>query len=427
MGGTSDDVQVVIIAGGAGSRLQHILSDTPKVLAPVNGRPFLSLVLDLLVQQGVRYVHLCLGYGADNVIRFIQNDGNRGLSVTHTVESQPLGTGGSLAAAAPFLRDEFLVLLGDTYTPVDLWDVRRRWRSVGTPAAMTVLENWDRYVPSNVAVTADFVSRYDKQAPLGTLAMVDYGIYCMRRSVVEALSPGSYDLADVLGPLIAGRRLAALPVAHRFYEIGSPAGYAEFVHLQPGGLPEAPIPWRPPTKRALASRSIHRTPWIDVREDDIQEADGRRSVFTVVSRRDSVLVVPVTAAGRLVMVQQYRYAAARWSLEFPQGYCEPGESVLEAAARELREETGYEIVDARVLASDLYEAGDWARQNFSVVRATIRLSAVPDREPNELGMHVAEVDEAELLTHLRAGLLCDAATVAALSLAGLRVGEGVVK
>src|SRR4051812_6831922 len=61
-------VDVAVLAGGLGTRLRSVLGETPKILAPVAGRPFLDHLLDWLAGFGARRVVLCLGVGADMVL-----------------------------------------------------------------------------------------------------------------------------------------------------------------------------------------------------------------------------------------------------------------------------------------------------------------------------------------------------------------------
>ncbi|MGN9908692.1 NUDIX domain-containing protein [Phytohabitans sp. LJ34] len=424
--------QVVMVAGGMGTRLSAKLPPgTPKILAGVQGRPFLAYVLALLATQGVRRLHMCLGVGADAVLDAVERHRPPDLCVTSTVEVEPLGTAGCLRAAAAMVEEEFILLLGDTYTPVDLRELVRRHRAIGTEASMAVLHNRDWLVPSNVAVAGDRVTVYDKQAGPGVFAYIDYGIAIMRRSVIVRI-PHLFpvDLDVLFQSMIDSRDLGAVPVDHRFYEIGSPEGYAEFIRLvstgtlprltppasrSPGPPSPRDTPYRRPTKRRLDSRTVFRSDWMSVREDSIQLDDGSVSNFAVVSRADFVVVVCEFPDGRLLMTEQYRYAIGRWSLEFPQGAQGRDEDVVDAALRELREETGWIGAEARLLPGRFHEAGDWASHGFSLVQVVPahRKQATPDA--SEAGLRTRLVSRRDLSAHIRSGLLSDAPTLAALA------------
>lgn len=229
--------QVVIIAGGRGTRLGPLTADVPKFLVPVDGRPFADHVLGMLHEQRVPSVHFCLGHHADQVVAHLEQRW-RSLTWTASVESEPLGTAGALRMAHPHLAEEFALLLGDTFTPVDFTDLARRFRASGLDAAMTVMDNDNWLVPSNARVEQGRVVAYSKQAAPGEFRHVDYGIAVLRRKVLERIPVGrNADLGELFSSLIADRLLAALeiPRTQRFYEIGSPSGHAEFTELVRAG------------------------------------------------------------------------------------------------------------------------------------------------------------------------------------------------
>lgn len=407
--------QVVILAGGDGTRLARQVPNTAKWLAPVHGRPFASYVLPMLAAQGVRRLHMCLGKYAADVQAFLDTCVPAGITVTSTVEPEPLGTAGALRAAASALDDEFVLLLGDTYTPIDFADLTARYRKSGKEAGMAVLENNDWLVPSNVRIEDGLVIEYDKQAQPGQLRHVDYGIAVLRPACLARIPAGRADLAVLFDSLIAECQLAALEVGHRFYEIGSPRGYAEFIELwKRGDIPARAVALNDTApKQAVASRQLYSSRWMRVREDTVRQRDGSLAPFAVVSRSDSVLVICELPDGRLLMTEQYRYAVGRWSLEFPQGGREPGESVAEAALRELREETGWEAEDVRMVADRLYEAGDWATQSFAVVTARLIRADRPTPETGEHGLRLRYVAPDKIVELVHNDLLYDAATLAA--------------
>ncbi len=92
----------------------------------------------------------------------------------------------------------------------------------------------------------------------------------------------------------------------------------------------------------VSSRPIYENPWIAVREDAVVHPDGKPGIYGVVHFKNrAVAVVPLDAEGRVVLVGQHRYPLDSYSWEIPEGGCPEGERPEEAAARELREETGY--------------------------------------------------------------------------------------
>lgn len=110
------ECDVVIFAGGQGTRIRHLLPDgQPKCLADINGRPFLEIYMEHLIDKGFETFAFCLGYGADEIKKFLyQNYRDR---CEWVVEPEPLGTGGALRFAMREMSfyERFFVLNADTY------------------------------------------------------------------------------------------------------------------------------------------------------------------------------------------------------------------------------------------------------------------------------------------------------------------------
>ena len=110
-------------------------------------------------------------------------------------------------------------------------------------------------------------------------------------------------------------------------------------------------PWR-----VLASRDVYASePWLKVRIETVELPDGRQVEFHQVEQQDFIIIFAETANGLALMLRQYKHGARRVSLTFPAGALNPGENPLDAARRELLEETGY-------VSDDWISFGDYAMQ-----------------------------------------------------------------
>jgi len=109
-----------VLAGGLGTRLSPVVSDVPKPMASVAGRPFLEHLFNYLFTQGVEHIVLCVGHLRD-VIQGHFGHSYKGKSISYSFEEEPTGTGGALSRALQDLQptDPFLVCNGDTYFPID--------------------------------------------------------------------------------------------------------------------------------------------------------------------------------------------------------------------------------------------------------------------------------------------------------------------
>lgn len=235
-------MQVVILAGGLGTRLKNLAPDTPKVLVPVAGRPFIEHQFDLLRAAGVTDVLLCIGHFGEHVRNHVRDGARFGLRVRYAQEepARLLGTGGALVHALPELASSFLVLYGDSYLPMDYAAFARWFEGAGCPAAMTVFRNDGRWDASNTRIQDGCVVFYSKKAQPGEADHIDYGLSAYRREVIEryaAVAP-PLDLAQVQSDLVQRRELGAYVVTDRFYEIGKPEGWAELNDLLRGKTTE---------------------------------------------------------------------------------------------------------------------------------------------------------------------------------------------
>jgi NDP-sugar pyrophosphorylase family protein len=228
-------MQVVILAGGLGTRIRPLSGDRPKALIPIHGIPFIEYQLFWLAQQGIRQVVLLIGYRAD-MIRSVVGDGRQfGLCVTYADEGEQLrGTAGALRYAADLdiLDAGFLVLYGDSYLPTDIMPVWAAYEN-GRRPIMTVLQNRGRWDKSNVRYHSGRPIFYDKHCPDPAAAgmdYIDYGLIVLPRNLITSAVPtgGAADLADVLGAASRHGLIDGFEVSERFYEIGSPQGVRDF-------------------------------------------------------------------------------------------------------------------------------------------------------------------------------------------------------
>lgn len=90
----------------------------------------------------------------------------------------------------------------------------------------------------------------------------------------------------------------------------------------------------------LSKKYVCRTPYLNVRRDDIRCLDGKTRPYLIVERSDFAIVIPRLPNGDIIMVRQYRYPLGRYTWEFPMGVVK-GVSMLKAAKIELKQETGY--------------------------------------------------------------------------------------
>jgi len=138
----------IILAGGLGTRLRSVVSDLPKPLAPIHGRPFLEYQMDYWISQGVDTFILSLGYLHNKIINYFGAT-YRTAKLEYVIEKSPLGTGGGLLLAMDKVREsEFiLVINGDTFFEVNLQGLTKftKERNADWTFALFETTDFERY------------------------------------------------------------------------------------------------------------------------------------------------------------------------------------------------------------------------------------------------------------------------------------------
>lgn len=225
-----ENVSAAILAGGLGTRLRAVVADRPKVLAPVAGKPYLAHLLAQLNRAGIRETTLLVGYAADQVQETF-GLGFDGMKLNYSVESEPLGTGGALRLALPFLREETVLLLnGDSYCDVDLPALATAHRTHSGFATLTLAEVADGSRFGRVQSNADCcIERFEEKGGSASPGWINAGVYLFDREWVSRIEPGrAVSLErEVLPAWIATGRVYGFPGSRRFLDIGTPESYAE--------------------------------------------------------------------------------------------------------------------------------------------------------------------------------------------------------
>lgn len=222
-----------VLAGGLGTRLRAAVADAPKVLAPIDGRPFLDILLSRLYARGFRQVLLLTGYLSEQVASFVADRPSPAdLTITISREESPLGTAGALGWARSHARGPFFLLNGDTFFDFDpqrLRSVHRAARADVSLAATRVPDG-ARYGALELDEAGLVRAFREKDVSAGP-AVINAGVYLIEPGVLDAIPAGAkLSLeTDVLPRLIAeGRRVAAAIEERDFFDIGTPESYSAF-------------------------------------------------------------------------------------------------------------------------------------------------------------------------------------------------------
>lgn len=219
-------MECVVLAGGKGTRLRSVVSDLPKCMAPVAGRPFLAWLLDDLREAGFDHIILSLGYKHEAVEAWVATRPDRD-SISCVVEEEPLGTGGGVRLALRQAREDAVFILnGDTFFGVDYPAMQAFHRQSGAQATLALkpLRDFDRYGE----VTLDGEGRitaFREKRPCAE-GLINGGVYLLQRDALAEM-PERFSLEkDYFEPKAESAGLDGFRSEGYFIDIGIPADYA---------------------------------------------------------------------------------------------------------------------------------------------------------------------------------------------------------
>jgi len=223
-------MEVIILAGGLGTRLRSVVSEVPKCMAPVAGKPFLWYLLKYLTRFDVNRVILSVGYLREVIFKWIDEVKDEfPFEFDYAIEEQPLGTGGGIKLALEKANDErVFVLNGDTFFDVDLMQLYDA-HMIGNKAitlALKPMKNFDRYGTVNMEpITGSILSFNEKQ--YCEEGLINGGVYVISKNapIFEGLGEKFSFETAVLEPQCSRHQLLGVVQNGYFIDIGIPEDY----------------------------------------------------------------------------------------------------------------------------------------------------------------------------------------------------------
>lgn len=216
--------EAIILAGGFGTRLAHIVSDVPKPMAPVCGRPFLRFLLDDLQKHGFERVVLATGYKQEYIENFFGAH-YRGMEIIYSPETAPLGTGGAIKQALTQCKEPWVAVLnGDTYFSVDFQAMERAVVPGCITLAAKRMQYFDRY--GALELQGNRVTAFREKAPCRD-GLINGGTYLLERTQMNRIAEEQFSFeAAVLEPMAKAGKVLAVENSGYFIDIGVPEDYA---------------------------------------------------------------------------------------------------------------------------------------------------------------------------------------------------------
>ena len=227
---------IAILAGGRGTRLKKILKNKPKSLAKINeDTPFLKLQLDYFSKyKDIETIYLLTSNFESQIKRYVR-------SIKHKYKfkikfssdmDKNSGTGGAIKNFIKKIKEDFILIYGDTYPIFNLTYLLRRFNS--KKSIMVIFKNNNLYDNSNIEINKENITKYDKSKfENDNFQYIDYGIiyfkYDHLKDINNTLKNKYFDLSLYIKKLIFKKKLNYLKTKKRFYEIGKIESYKEFI------------------------------------------------------------------------------------------------------------------------------------------------------------------------------------------------------
>jgi len=219
--------EAIVLAGGLGTRLRSCISDIPKPMAPVNGKPFLFYLLEYLKRQEIERVILSVGYKYESILNYFGNT-FQGISLIYSIENAPLGTGGAISLALKKCKNKNIFILnGDTYFPIPLYKLKENQDQSGAEItiALKKMTKANRYGIVRLEKNSKITSFSEKEIEAQTL--INGGVSILDREKFEKRTfAGKYSFEkDYLEKTVKQGCISGIAFNSYFMDIGIPESY----------------------------------------------------------------------------------------------------------------------------------------------------------------------------------------------------------
>jgi D-glycero-alpha-D-manno-heptose 1-phosphate guanylyltransferase len=229
-------LDVIILAGGLGTRLQQTVPGLPKPLAPINEKPFLDILLTFLNRWDfIKTVVIAVGYMADKVIQRYKDTDLYNFEINFSIEEKLLGTGGAIKQALQHTATyDVLCLNGDSFIEIDLLDLYKTYMKKVPMMMMAVrkVENASRYGSVKLDDNKRIIFFQEKGAWGSALedsrGYINAGMYLFKKTLFDDVNDGHViSLEKELLPEFIKQNVYAYPAHGKFIDIGTPESYVK--------------------------------------------------------------------------------------------------------------------------------------------------------------------------------------------------------
>ncbi len=223
-----------ILAGGEGLKMRPFTYEMPKSMIPIDNRPILEYIIELLRNNGIKNIYIGIDYLAKKIKSHFGDGDKFGVNIKYIENKVPLGTGGALKSAKAYLKDSNFVLIhGDLLVDIDLVDMIDFSEEEKTIATMALTSVEDPSLYGSVRLRgADIVEFSEKPKVNHNVSrLVNAGIYVMKPEIFNHL-PNKKKFSiekEIIPNLIKDKKISGYHFAGAWYDISTPTIYGRAV------------------------------------------------------------------------------------------------------------------------------------------------------------------------------------------------------
>lgn len=218
--------KAVILIGGKGTRMRPFTYEMPKALIPIQGKPLLQHIIELLRKYEIRDIILSTGYLGDKIKEYFGNGCNFGVDIRYFVEKKEMGTAGALNLMKNQLKETFLMLNGDVLANIDLHDMiisHKKYGGIAT-IALTPVKDPSRFGVAELK--GNKILKFIEKPKSTQSKLINAGVYVLEPEVLKFIPKGYAMMEkDVFPKLAEEGRLYSYPFNGQWFDTGTHEAY----------------------------------------------------------------------------------------------------------------------------------------------------------------------------------------------------------
>jgi len=218
-------LEAVIMAGGRGKRLSPLTDIVPKPMLRLGDKPIIEHNIDRLISFGIKKIYISVKYLGEQIVNYLGDGSQKGISIEYVWEDEPLGTAGALALINNLSTEHILLMNSDLFTNVNFESLYLKLTNERADMAVASTE-YKVDIPYAVFETEEGRVTNFKEKP-SFIYHSNAGIYILKRSLIAKIEKGKYcDITDVMEQLVTeGGKLVYDPIIGYWIDIGKTVDY----------------------------------------------------------------------------------------------------------------------------------------------------------------------------------------------------------